>query len=319
MTRFRPISLISIVSILAVSLALSANAYIVDGSMGRDDDSSSGQCLAVAKPSFDEAAQLLIAQNIRLSSNAAADEIVALGWGIKQILSLAPNGKFAGIVGSRFHYSESDGVWNQSSGPIKVNRAWGTWAGMNSRNIAMLIHELGHYVGNNTSSANLTSYERYYSAVPGACHFSWYSHSSRREEFAEVFSAFVVHPQLLLKAGDANCVRAYHFLRQRVFPEGKLARCDGEKPEVRRPKLKPSPTPVQGTQPDHQPSPQTSPAPTPSATPQPTPRPTPVPQAIPQPTPQATPKPVVKPKPLATPTPKPKHPLDHSWDWLKDL
>lgn len=201
-----------------------AQAYVVNGSMGRDPNASMGQCLPIAKPSVSEAKDLIQFSKLNVSENARDEELVALAWGLKQAISLRDKKPLQGMIGAKIVYTDEGGVWNESKGYVEVNRKWNT-QGMNSQNIGMLFHELAHYLGNNRREDNMSSYLRYFQAVPSGCCFSWYCNRNRNEEFAEVFSSFLLNPANLLKEGGPNCKAAYDFFRKNVFPFGDLADC----------------------------------------------------------------------------------------------
>jgi hypothetical protein len=85
---------------------------------------------------------------------------------------------------------------------------------------------LGHWVGSREGL-----YDRYKESVK-PCQFSSYckfvnvGQAPRNEEFAEVFSAFITHPEILYK-GSPNCQRAYNFFATEVFQKGKkIGRCN---------------------------------------------------------------------------------------------
>ena len=218
---------------------------IVHGSMGQDEIAKMGQCLPFEKVTAEEAKDILANQKIKVSANITKAELSALGTGIKQIQNLY-GGQFPGVQGANFKYANEATNWNQSSGPIKVNRYWANDRGMNSSNIAMLIHELGHYVGNNSREGNPATYNRYFKAVPEPCRFSWYAKNRRKEEFADVFSTMVVNPENLLKSDDLYCRKAYNFFKAEIFSKGELAQCKAEddtiqKPRKKQPKQEPPP------------------------------------------------------------------------------
>jgi hypothetical protein len=81
---------------------------------------------------------------------------------------------------------------------------------------AILVHELGHFVAN-----KLNLYPQYNNKVPRRCRVSRYTThmssgaaiSHRREEFAEVFAAYLTATDRLRSA----CPDAYHFMKRDVF------------------------------------------------------------------------------------------------------
>lgn len=220
-------------TIVVITLATVSNtvlAYVVAGSMGRDPVSSQGQCLKKTDSKTGKAIgglvarQILKRNSITTTANASEGELVALAIGVHRIEEL--HGKpFEGTKGAHYIYTQASRVWNQHAGPIHVNRNWSKHTGMHSENIGMLMHELGHYVGNNKNPLNTASYAKYFRAVPQPCYFSWYAKQSRNEEFADVFATFIMNPNNLLKFGSASCKRAYDFFRKEVFSKGKMTTC----------------------------------------------------------------------------------------------
>ncbi|MFN7730223.1 MAG: hypothetical protein ACK5P7_13775 [Bdellovibrio sp.] len=90
-----------------------------------------------------------------------------------------------------------------------------------SSNLALVAHEMGHIIGNSQQDGRRW-YSAYNAAVSTPCHHTWYSSSGwnrgrRNEEFAEVFAAYITHPNLL-RGGSASCRQAYEFMRTRIFP-----------------------------------------------------------------------------------------------------
>lgn len=77
-----------------------------------------------------------------------------------------------------------------------------------TNNIALIAHELGHQVGN--GGGFQSGYE---AAVPSSCRLTTYAGSNRREEFAEVFAAYVTNPSIFQGKGQ-NCEKAFKFLTE---------------------------------------------------------------------------------------------------------
>ena len=166
------------------------------------------QCLNTVNGSTQET----IASGVRVSG-ATSSEMRLLNQAVAKINSLAAGGRFSGLNGARvvFHeYLHRVDSWGrpyclpatQSRGPVEIARRCppGTqgWNIIASAGTGLLIHEMAHHVGN----------RGHYNGYPIGCQVSQYcSHkasghahtgtSRRNEEFAEVFTAFVVNPSLL--------------------------------------------------------------------------------------------------------------------------
>ncbi len=190
-----------------------ANAqYVVPNSMGHHKESREGQCLPSSVKSLkSKDFEALLKKNKINFTNATEQEKVAVAKGIAQIENLFGK-EFPGIFNAHFKYFNNNGVWNQNNGPIHVYRGWHHDSKSNTN---MLIHELGHHVGNNKNPNNPLNYSRYFSAVKERCRFSGYGSTKLNEEYAEVFTAFIMAPNLLLEQGG-GCVQAYHFFKQNL-------------------------------------------------------------------------------------------------------
>ncbi len=77
-----------------------------------------------------------------------------------------------------------------------------------TNNVAVLAHELAHYISLRDNSRIQNDYTEY---AREPCLPTLYSRTNRSEEFAEVFAAFVSNPELLLNRGPA-CERAVSFM-----------------------------------------------------------------------------------------------------------
>lgn len=162
-----------------------------------------------------------IIQRFNLKAVGATDEEVrALGTGLTWIEKL--NGgmplPFAVWPGRQpYGVKFLDRVGNSSQGAmqISISRNGGRQYG---RNVAQLVHELGHLVG------NAGAYRQYREAVGGRyCVVSGYSDDRANEQFAEVFAAFVTYPSLIKDNKSSACQAAYKFFSEKLFAKGDLA------------------------------------------------------------------------------------------------
>lgn len=99
---------------------------------------------------------------------------------------------------------------HQAPNEIRINRNGHKRYG---ENVAQIVHEIGHYIGNNGG------YEAYYDYMGHHyCRVSSYSDDNSHEQFAEVFAAFVTRPAFLKKSDSPTCKRAFKFFSTVIFP-----------------------------------------------------------------------------------------------------
>lgn len=150
--------------------------------------------------------------------DARDSEIIALGTGLMWIEEL--NGgrplamaTYKGARAYAFKFENNSG-----------SRQWGTYVKIGRKsmpygaNVAQLIHELGHLVGNQGA------YGMYRKAMNNTyCKVSSYSDDKANEQFAEVFAAFVTKPELLADNKSKACQKAFAFFKNTLFAKGARA------------------------------------------------------------------------------------------------
>ena len=97
-------------------------------------------------------------------------------------------------------------------------------------NVAQIIHELGHLVGNQGYYQKYASFRA--SQKIGFCVVSGYSHTknpARRpsENWAEIFAAFTTTPQLIKNNSSPACQKTWDYFKNNVFEKGELAEACG--------------------------------------------------------------------------------------------
>lgn len=169
--------------------------------------------------SLDQARGVMARFNVT-TKNATVEEERALGTGLVWIEKLndgAPiqSAIWRGRQPYPFQFNNSFGYSRQTGGGIHIARHGNREFG---RNVAQLVHELGHLVG------NMGVYAEYRKAVNNRyCVVSGYSDDRANEQFAEVFAAFVTHPSLIRDNKSAACQAAYKFFKEKLFAKGELA------------------------------------------------------------------------------------------------
>lgn len=195
--------------------------------MKREPTAASGRCLIPAVATQNTADDILAKHKISTVS-ATPGERLSLARGLAQAQALL--GKdvvFAKNV--QFQFETRSGYSFYQGGKnvhyIHMNRCDSKGKNCAANNTAHLMHELGHRIGHASYSGGRSFYEAY-NDLGMSCHPTRYSKANKREEFAEVFSAFLTHPELLSQ-GNAGCKRAFNFFTKDVFAKnGELASCD---------------------------------------------------------------------------------------------
>lgn len=139
--------------------------------------------------------------------NARPSEVQTLGTALVYIEKLNGGRPIERALGSEsgyaFNFQNGTGNSRQETGQVHITR---NGAKHNGNNVAQLVHELGHYIGNNGA------YAPYGEAVGHKyCVVSSYSNDNSHEQFAEVFAAFVTRPALIKENSSAACQAAYKF------------------------------------------------------------------------------------------------------------
>lgn len=157
------------------------------------------------------------------TQNARPDEIRALGTGLVWIEKLNGGRPLPEAVAKTgkpypFKFNDSSGSAQRADG-IHIGRDGASSFGSN---VAQLVHELGHLVGNQGAYAQ---YKKYMGNK--MCVVSGYSDDKFNEQFAEVFAAFVTYPELIENNDSKACQLAFQFFSRALFDNGQLARtCD---------------------------------------------------------------------------------------------
>ena len=198
------------------------------GAMRYDPTAASGSCLLNQIKTDQQAQALLTYYNIRTPGSTSAERI-SLANGIFQASALY-GGRFEPLTNITVKYSSRSGYsrYLSQSRTIDLNRcnkAGGACGDASNTNVARILHELGHPFGHARLTEDETYYDRFGTQLKG-CYPTGYSDDSTIENTAEVFSAFLTHPDKL-KNGSPACQRAYNFLSTQVFrSNGRLASCE---------------------------------------------------------------------------------------------
>ena len=152
--------------------------------------------------------------------NATSSEIRTIGTGLMWIEKLNNNRPLKQASGNQnwdyqIQFFSRIDFSRQTGHGVEISRNGARDYG---NNVAQIVHELGHFVGNNGI------YDEYSDAIDGKyCNVSSYSMSNLHEQFAEIFAAFVTRPSVIKNNKSVGCQRAYRFMQEKLFAKGELA------------------------------------------------------------------------------------------------
>lgn len=199
---------LSLLFVTAQSFALAVKA---------DKEAAKG-CMGMV--SMDDAKAVMTEFNIK-TSGATSDEVRTLGTGLTWIKKLNDGRVPLEAVsknkdGFTFKFINGTGNSHEAGWGVEIRRNGKKNYG---ENVAQLVHELGHLIGN---QGGYTQYRNY---VGGKyCKVSGYSDDRANEQFAEVFAAFVTKPELISKNPSSTCALTYKFFSRVFFSNGELAK-----------------------------------------------------------------------------------------------
>jgi hypothetical protein len=192
-------------------------------------------CISKEQVSSGEADRLLASQNLSVE-NASDDEKRAVGAAIKRVQELNGGVLTTGIARKidargkvepgrypiRFTNDTGSG---QRRDHIKIgrNKSGPSDHVHNGNSVAQHAHEWAHVIGNNGAYAMFKQYMDSNSyGSNDYCMVSNYADNNNNEQFAEVFTAFVTEPAILLNNSRTPkaCKKAYEFFRDRFFNRG---------------------------------------------------------------------------------------------------
>ena len=179
----------------------------------------------IPRVSLEQAKKALERFNFK-TNGATGEEIRALGTGLIWIEALNGGKPLSRAHANNrsaytFRFRSGSGHSHQAAHEIVITR---NGARNNGERVAQLVHELGHFLGNNGA------YSEYIQATGGSmCRVTSYSLSRPNEQFAEVFATFVTFPEHLKKQDSNACRKAYAFFERKMFSNGILAqRCNSK-------------------------------------------------------------------------------------------
>ena len=185
-------------------------------SMKRDEATAMGQCLAPVN-TVGEAKRILVRNNVQVGRETNDRQLISVAMGIQQLQLLSGN-RANFVSGATFRFLKNSRYSSQ--------RPNGIYMGANHQdgNVSHVMHELGHYAGNQGLYAgykqlgrcNLTSYS----------HKVWSAETARNEEFAEAFAAFVASPGRLRDSQEQACRDVFAYFSKHYPNAQKYAICD---------------------------------------------------------------------------------------------
>lgn len=169
-------------------------------------------CLPVEDIRIEEARSLMASQNITTDGATELEE-KTLGVSIARIQQLnggvLRTGVWDGNSPYPFRFRNGKGYSGQRWDHIVINRKGEKEYGLS---VAQHVHEYAHFIGNRGGYGSYQSYMK----GAGLCMVSNYADNSPGEQYAEVFTAFVTEPNILLsnKRTPNACKRAFNYFKE---------------------------------------------------------------------------------------------------------
>lgn len=187
-------------------------------------------CVSANEVSSREADRLLASQNLSVTNARGSAPVTdrekrAVAAGIKRVQELNGGPLRTGMGPSQgggpypFVFKDGNGS-SQRANQINIGRnVSGRGHNHHGNSVAQHVHEWAHLIGNNGAYA---AYRRAMGSS-GYCMVSNYADNNANEQFAEVFTAFVTEPEILLNNSrtSAACRKAYEFFRDEFFDRGR--------------------------------------------------------------------------------------------------
>ena len=186
-------------------------------------------CTSYQEVSSAEADILLASQNLSVSNASGSGAVTArekrtVAAAIKRVQELNGGPFQMGMGPSQnggpypFVFKDGNGS-SQRASQINIGRNTSRGNNHYGNSVAQHVHEWAHLIGNNGG------YPAYRSAMRGMgyCMVSNYADNNANEQFAEVFTAFVTEPEILLNntRTPEACRVAFNFFKDEFFNRGR--------------------------------------------------------------------------------------------------
>lgn len=202
-------------------------------------------CYPVENVSLDQAKRAIASQNFSMTSDsrskdASSSEMRTLGAAVLSMQYLNGGVFQIGRPSRTFPFEMCDDKSKSSQqfgSKFRISRKGNAQHGLS---VAQYVHEWGHLIGNSQMPGGGGNvYSAFLKAIGGKvrtedsgggqspCLVSRYADNRSNEHFAEVLTAFVTEPSILLNnkgPGAAACKKAYKFFEEKLFKKGKRAR-----------------------------------------------------------------------------------------------
>ncbi len=201
-------------------------------------------CYPVENVSLAKAKQAIASQNFSMTSDskskdASSSEMRTLGAAILSMQYLNGGVFQIGRPNKTMPFEMCDDKSKSSQqfgSKFRISRKGNAQHGLS---VAQYVHEWGHLIGNSSMPGGGNVYSAFLKAIGGKvrtedsgggqapCLVSRYADNRSNEHFAEVLTAFVTEPSILLNnkgPGAKACKRAYAFFEKTLFKKGSRAR-----------------------------------------------------------------------------------------------
>lgn len=234
--------LVNILGSFLLLLSFSSAAFALPALVKLDEKAANGDCL----PTVDkfQANELIDKYNIKFSGSTGPTDKMAVARVLASIEDLS-GGKCQLPRDAAFAFRvDNKGISRYDGKHIQINAGAQNEKALREENkgsggcnnTGLIAHELCHRIGSQTLSGGrgITAYEFYRNRVPDECGLTKYAihnknENPRNEEFAEVCSAFITNPEILVNNKSKSCEKAMEAFKELIGDQSRSTKCEQKK------------------------------------------------------------------------------------------
>ncbi len=238
--------LVNIFSSFLILLSFTSTAVALPPLVKLDEKAANGDCL----PKIDkfQANEIIDKYNVKFSGTTGPTDKMAVARVLASIDDLS-GGKCHLPRDAAFAFRvDNKGISRYDGKNIQINAGAQNEKALREENkgsggcnnTGLIAHELCHRIGSQALSGGrgITAYEFYRNRVPDECGLTKYAihnknDNPRNEEFAEVCSAFITNPEMLVNNKSQSCAKAMDAFKELIGDQSRSTKCGQKSIQLR--------------------------------------------------------------------------------------